>query len=554
MKLLKRQKSGFAMVTVLIMTGLLLILMLALISLTSDTLYRSTADVERSTIVPLAEAAINEALMKIKLKPSWGTANEKLLIRLKNQRVDLANISESNLPVSADSQSGLSYGNKGFYYISFEPNDAAFNGTKYISVNNLDPINNPPSSTVGWRGRNIPNGTASIVVTAAVGNTVKHIEVLVKKTLSGKTTTGSRGTAVFTGINDFSLSSLNAKPSFHSNEGTGDAINIGVTDSTKCKVLDGGSVSAQGNIKVAGTNQTSSPYFTGSTKTIPDVDMQDLVDNISFSTSKIPSGTYVVSSDVKTIYYSDVDDASPASVLSSSISFAKNNNIHGISGLTFTGPTIQFADNFQVDYDANNPVAGKTGNITIHNVTLDMDITIGKGKGAVVEGYTLYTPGNGTRDYTDITPDTGAPYKYGNMKVINDDTKDVIKGRGNFYSRGVISFEGKTIAAGYSPEQVALLSDGDINLDIKENAAFSGLVYTKGDFYSRVDGKNLTIQGALIAAGKEYTDPDYIYDPGKLSVQNADEVKIIFDDTILSMFTYGGGSANGFTIASWHEF
>ncbi len=548
MNRIKRQKDGFAMVIVLLMTALLLILMVALISLTSDTLYRSTAAVEKSTIVPLAEAAVNEALIRIRLKPSWGTGNEKLLMRFNNQRVDIANIVESKLPVDAGSQSNLSYGNKGFYYISFDPNDGAFNGKKYISVNNLDPIHNPPSSTVGWRGKNIPNGTASIVVTAAVGNTVKHIEVLVKKTLGAKNTTGSRGYALFEDINTFSLSSLNGKPSFHSN----DKITID-TSSKNCIIENGGTVSATGNIKVNGKNQTNSPYYTGVTKEIPDVDPNELISNINFSTSKIPSGTYVVSGD--TLYYSNVDDANPSSVISSpTSSFAKNTNVNGISGLVFNGSTIQLKDNFQVDYDANNPVAGKTGNITICNATLDMDVVIGKGKGAVVEGYTLYAPGNGTRDYTDANAVIGAPYLYGNMKVINDGTKDVIIGRGNFYARGVVSLKGKTISAGYSPEQVALISDGDISLNTTESSSFNGLVYTKGDFQASITGKNgaLNIQGALIAAGKD-TD-DAIYDPGKLRVYNADTVNIVFDDSILSMFSYGGGSGSGFIIASWHEF
>jgi len=471
MKIFKRQKEGFAMVTVLLMTGILLILMVALISLTSDTLYRSTADVERSTIVPLAEAGINEALVKIKLKPSWGTNKEKLLMRFGGQRLDNAKIIQANLPVDAPSQTSISYGSRGFYYISFDPNDTAFNGKKYISVNNLDPITSPPPSKKGWRGTDIPNGTASIVVTAAVGNTVKHIEVLVKKTLSGKATTGSRGIALFDSIKNFSLTSLNGTPSFHSNS------TITIDTSTKnCTIANGGTVSATGNITVDGKNQTTSPYSIGVTKEIPDINMQDLINNIDFSKNKIPSGTYVASGN--TLYYSNVDDANSASVISSpTSSFAKDGNI--VPNLQFTGPTIQLKDDFEVDYDANNPVPGKTGNITIYNATLNMDVTITTKKGYIVNGHTLYTPGNGTRNYTD--PNTGAPYIYGNMKIINANDKDVIVGRGNFYSRGEVSLKGKAISAGYSPEQVALLSDGDITLNTTETSAFNGLVYTKGD-------------------------------------------------------------------------
>ena len=57
----RKSQRGFALMTVFILTSVLLIMVLSLISLTSQTLYRATADVERASVVPLAESAVNEA-------------------------------------------------------------------------------------------------------------------------------------------------------------------------------------------------------------------------------------------------------------------------------------------------------------------------------------------------------------------------------------------------------------------------------------------------------------------------------------------------------------
>ena len=115
---------GFALVTVLLLTSLLLIMMLALISLTSHTLYRTTADVERNSIVPLAEAAINEALMNLNSDTTWGTDGSKKLIFCRNQNAKIAGFKKEFS--NSDTHNDISYENDGFFYITFDPNDNNF--------------------------------------------------------------------------------------------------------------------------------------------------------------------------------------------------------------------------------------------------------------------------------------------------------------------------------------------------------------------------------------------------------------------------------------------
>ncbi|MEQ8192014.1 MAG: hypothetical protein ABRQ39_28875, partial [Candidatus Eremiobacterota bacterium] len=367
-KLFKKKIKGFALVTVLMITALLLVLLVALISLTSNTLYRSTADVERSSIVPVAEAGINEVLLKMKQNALWGTnGTEKLLMRFNDQKVSIAGINEANLPSDATSHTQLSYENKGFYYITFDPNDPAFTGTRYYSVNNLD-RDTPPPTTLSWRGKTVPAGMASIVVTAVVGNTVKHIEALVSRSPSGSNlVSGSRG-KINVNAKDFMLESLNGTPSFHSNSSDGIVINA----SNSVTVKDGGTISARGPVSVTAPSQSGIDSQTGVTKNVPSMDLDTLTSKIDFAPTPIPSGVYVVSGNK--LYYNPDDEADPNTASTWTKSFDDTQEI--VDGLKFfsdgsnKGKLIG-TKNLIVDYNSTRP-PGKTGNLIIYNATWTM--------------------------------------------------------------------------------------------------------------------------------------------------------------------------------------
>ncbi|MEQ8192210.1 MAG: hypothetical protein ABRQ39_29870, partial [Candidatus Eremiobacterota bacterium] len=175
--------------------------------------------------------------------------------------------------------------------------------------------------------------------------------------------------------------------------------------------------------------------------------------------------------------------------------------------------------------------------------------------GAAVTGYTLYLPGDGTRDFSQ----SGAPYISGNLVIVNSEQVNALDGRGNFYSKGSIDVEGKSVSGGGTSKNVALFANGDVYLVTKGDSSFKGLVYTYGDFNSEIKQMNssFVIQGSLIVAGKDpNTDPNGAYwDPGILNI-NQGNVDIKFDDSILNVLTYNqqGGSGYGFVIVSWHEF
>jgi len=167
-------QKGFALMTVLLMSALLLMLMISLINLTTQTLYRATIDVERSSVMCVAETAINEVILKMKDSDNnWGKANERLFMSCGGQDISVAGLDSG---VSGASPAGFSFKGKACYYVTFDPNDGGFlpSKTTYYSVNNLD--NDDPVS--GCRGM-VPPHSADIIATVAVGSTVRHVEVIV---------------------------------------------------------------------------------------------------------------------------------------------------------------------------------------------------------------------------------------------------------------------------------------------------------------------------------------------------------------------------------------
>ena len=99
------------------------------------------------------------------------------------------------------------------YYISFDPNDPAFSGTKYFSVNNLD----GDTPVAGWRpGYEVPPHSAEVVITVVEEDAVRHFVAYIMSSPDGGLQNGSRGSTKIT-AHRFELNSKYKPPVFHSN-------------------------------------------------------------------------------------------------------------------------------------------------------------------------------------------------------------------------------------------------------------------------------------------------------------------------------------------------
>jgi len=564
-----RQK-GFALLTVLLMSALLLMLMISLINLTTQTLYRATVDVERSSVMCVAENAINEAMLNIKNSTdnNWGEAKtEKLFLRCGGQDLRVASLKTTGIP-SVNSQ--FSVQGKACFYISFDPNDAFFNGKKYYSVNNL----NSNSTVTGCRG-DVPPHSAEIIATVAVGSTVRHVAVILQVAPGWKMQNGSRGEVNIT-TNLFELESFSGDaPNFHSNYGT-----AGVDDGVKFSDL----ADSQGKIfstdlaqgaTVTCTSLIQSPSSLDPGKFKPDQPFKNIpvlpvIDLIPSPVSTIPSGYYKVNGSSLERY--DKDPADEGVLLES---FGNDSYLDAPTNkVKFKNSILEVSAHVQVAFDPVNYTTDPNacGNLTIMGAGVKFT-----GPPGITQA-SIYAPGDGSRDYTLAD----APYNYGNVKIVYDvDDKKVLEGKGNIYSLGTIDIEGFTINAGQTSEDIALCASGDIKIRTEENTLFRGLVYTEGDFSATVDkvgtvnyekkgkrGKTtvkidynyLNIEGALIAVGKDpnSADPNVvmqsIFDPGEIDI-SSDLVKIKFDDTVLESLKGGSGSSGTILkVQSWHEF
>lgn len=548
--------KGFALMTVMFMTAILIMLVISLVSLTSQTLYDSTVGVERNSIMPIVESAVNEAILKLRYNRKWGKNNEKLFMAVGDQDVSPAGLEPGCLP---EKNSFFDFQGKAFYYISFDKEDPAFNGTKYYSVNNL----NSPACADGWRGKNkVPPYSASVVVTVAVGNTVKHVEVILGPLPEGLMQNGSRGQMKIK-TNKFVMTSANKGKAgnLHSNYGSGDDISVAFSNlhDTEGKKMR---ISMNNNATVSATGTITSPVepdegddFTNNElmKNIPFLTIDEFVQGLSFP-GTLPSGTY----DVCPGGLKYTPDGAP------SPTYIYPNNTPITTGVLFEDGLLKISENVKIDYDPSHS-PGKTGNFTL----------IDGGISFVTEGASIYAPSDDdTRDVSDPNA-----YLYGNIDISYADDK-VLHGRGNIYAKGCIHIEGDTINGGITSESIALYSRGDISLRTENDTKFRGLVYTTGDFscvvedvgevtkvkktkiikkhkkkikvtdiITEIDYMCLVIEGALVVAGQENS----IYDPGEISI-SSDLVKINFDDSVLNAYSALGGGASALGVLSWHEF
>lgn len=547
-RVLLKSKHGFALMTVLLMTVVLLVLLLSLVSLSSQTLYRATADIENAAAVPIAEAALNEVMIKLNNNPSWGTNKEKLYMKVGTQDPGLAGLDPSKLPTDALSKSALSFEGKSCFYVSFDKDDLAFKGKKYFSVNNLE----NSSSTYSWRDPSDPNKlpawSSSVVITVGVGNTVRHFEVILRNVPPGAMLSGSRG---FTDVktDKFSMDAAGgSRANIHGNEDNATDISMhfaplkdtGITIDFKKSA----EVTSREGITFDGTNPMPADFKPNQgARDIPNLNINDYFDPTG--KPELPAGKYEY--DGTNLMYTPPTGGPAVSVTGTSIGGA----------IEFKAKEILIKDNVVVPYVAGD--ASKTGNLEVVGAKIKFD----------KKNKSIYLAGDTNERYP-----TGA-YKYGNIEVICPSDK-IVEGEGNIYARGGIQLAGKEIDAGYLSENIALYADGDILLSTTNDTKFKGLIYTKGDFHCVINEnvnpststdpnnpvdpnslpadkfKKFIVDGALIAAGKDPNEPLADKDKGFLKLSAA-EVDITIDDSVLGGLTTGTGGT-GLRVVSWHEF
>ncbi len=558
-----KSQKGFALLTVMLMTALLLMLMVSLISLTSQTLYRATADVERASLVPLCEAAVNEAIIKLKIDRTWGKAgmaNEYLFNSFGDQDISVTGLDVDKFnALDTNLQSKISFQNKGCFYITFNPNDSVFGTSrKLYSVNNLD----GDTAVPGWRG-DVPPHTADIIVTTAVGNTVRHVEVFLTLTMSGsKMKNGSRG-AISLKTNQFNFSSINSAvaPVIHSDANSPSVPSIKIEQAGK----DWWGLNLSEDAVVSGCSSILVPHPWGPVpenikenqpeQEVPSLPVADIVKGVKFNPTPLPSGTYIMRGSILNYYKEESENIKDFASITPAATYngdwGKKTEV--VPGVIVNDYAIEISRNIKVAAPEGTaaPEPGKTGNLIIKGTQVKF----------VNKGVCLYA------DAPDANWDTAtSKYIYGNVNIDDDPDKDkdswdkLLEGKGNIYAKGSISLNGGVIDAGVTSDDIALYAQGDINLDVRHNTMFKGLIYTNGDFYATVGkGKEwgeLIIEGALIAAGKSkedgYTEEQISEDKGIIKAE-ADKISIKFDDSVLAPLTYGGG-AYALRILSWHEF
>lgn len=142
----KREELGFALVTVFLFSGIILMMVLSLFLSVRGELFLSQSYRNQTAALYLAETGLWDAVSQLEIDPSWTVG-----------------FKDKSVP-----------GYEGSYTIAFNTSGSNFKDSE--SVNNYD-----GTSSANYRGANfVPRGCASIVVTANVGGNQRQIEALVR--------------------------------------------------------------------------------------------------------------------------------------------------------------------------------------------------------------------------------------------------------------------------------------------------------------------------------------------------------------------------------------
>ena len=521
----KHNHNGFALVTVLMMIGLLVIMMTSIILMTSASLYNVNRQIKESHLISIAESAITEVTINLDNNINWGKNNERLFMRTGKQDLTAGGLIPSSLPVI---NSSFSFDDIGcYYYISFDPNDPAFqSGGNFYSVNNLD----GDSSVPNWRGKPVPPHTADILITVGKDDKVKHVECLITGMPQTPFKSGSRG-KINIKSSDFTMKSICSSPvTIHSNyNDPNDPNNISVNIKCTSDINNNGTISGCADV-VCKASDVSDPNSIKSNQpsiNIPALPVSTLISGITFEPVTLPSGTYIAGAS-KLKYYKDGKNPStdqPDTIYSDG---------EIIPGVKLDGNDLIISKNISVNYIVTQ-TPGSTGNLTIKGIG-DMNIK---------DGMSIYAPGDGLQD-----PNTGT-YNCGNI-VINGGS-DVLYGQGNLYSTGSMTVKGSDIQAGSNNDSIAIYAGGDVSINVDSDTYFRGLIYSNGNF--NLAGSDFTLEGAMIIAGKDPSvDPAGAkFSPGVINASLSSDMDYRYNDACLASLS-GDIGVGSFKMLCWYEF
>jgi len=452
-----KKDKGMAIIAVLTLVIILIVLTTALVAMSKEHLFTTSKYYEKSVAQNLAEAAIYEAILKLKTTSTWGDPpgpTEYLLMRAGNQDVTAIGAGTKT------ANSVIPYDVKGAYFITFDPGA----GVPY-STNNLS----GGGTIQGWRNRDVEAGQVDIIVNVAVGNVVKHLEVIANVPPGGKVESVCGGTASFTFasgalLKQFKMTSLTGDPpSFHSNK---TSVAMGIYGSPAVN-FGGGSITARGTI-INGSppNFISNPAVE---KTIPEIDISELPDDLT--PSILPPGTYVCKGTGVDFY--DILGNPP-------IFYANNTEI--VPGVKVIGGGTE------LELTKNVEVIDGTGDITLKSVGLKFDKTVKPYLYTGGSSGNLILEGGGLTGYTGDIKGEGRIYALGDVKFNPDADPDALA----------------DIKCG-DGGNISLYTGGDIVANVWCYMSWAGVIYTKGDFKVKTCSTTLGTgtfsfsEGALIA-------------------------------------------------------
>ncbi len=331
--------------------------------------------------------------------------------------------------------------------------EITFDRTKpYYSVNNLKNDATDPNVLPGWGGKGVPGHSVDLVITAYAGNekdtkAVKHIRAILQRDIYYPGSFSSGQTTVDANTADIKTEATKENPgiagNIHSNSvKTGADCAI---DTKKSKVLlHGGKASAQGEVKIENldTDSTTQSFTPG--KNVTPLELNKIITNGKAKVSnKLTGGTYVINK----------DDVKGPSTLPASCE-VKKGKLYIKEDLAFTG---------DVKFELNDK-------------SKDAGIYLEKDKN-----------GNAPSLYVD----------QGNLKIAGP-----IQGSGSCYVSGKTALIGETNIVASDDTGVAILSKGDVSLELpssKKKAldqSITGLVYSHGNINIKTMDPNSEINPA----------------------------------------------------------
>ncbi|MEQ8187380.1 MAG: hypothetical protein ABRQ39_05355 [Candidatus Eremiobacterota bacterium] len=332
--------------------------------------------------------------------------------------------------------------------------EITFDRTKpYYSVNNLKNDATDPGVLPGWGGKGVPGHSVDLIITAYAGNekdskAVKHIRAILQRDIYYPGSFSSGQTTVDANTADIRTEATTENPgiagNIHSNSVKATSSVYAIDTKNSKVLLHGGKASAQGDVKISDldADSTTAPFSPG--KNVTPLDLNKIISNgIKNVSSNLAGGTYVINK----------DDVKGPSTLPASCE-VKKGKLYIKEDLAFTG---------NVKFELNDK-------------SKDAGIYLEKDKN-----------GNAPSLYVD----------QGNLKIAGP-----LQGSGSCYVSGKTALIGETNIVASDDTGVAVLSKGDVSMELpssKKQAldqSITGLVYSHGNINIKILDPNSDVNPA----------------------------------------------------------